>query len=121
MNARDARLLELVLGLRDPLSRIELALAEGLPAAGMPARFVEGVRGAVAEADARLEAMLRALRAGSCETAADGDCRGTLDEVAGRVRGPLAAQVRHREAEPQAALRGDLLEQQGRDGPAAFG
>lgn len=91
MNARDTRLLGLVLGLRDPLSRIELALAEGGSDKVVPARFAERVRAAVAEADARLEALLRALRAGAGETPPDADCRPTLDEVAERMRGPLAA------------------------------
>ena len=88
MSEREERLFRMLLGLRDPLSRIELALAGLERGAGGPAGLAP-IRSALAEADARLEAALRALR--ERESGASEDCRGALAELAERLFAPLAA------------------------------
>jgi signal transduction histidine kinase len=80
----------MLLGLRDPLARIELALARTEPALAGDDEGAGAIRAAVAEADARLEDALRLLRGGA-DGAADGDCREALRELADRLRAPLAA------------------------------
>jgi len=81
-----------LLGLRDPLARIELALRrlEADGGAVGPGAVWE-IRSAVGDADARLEAALRALRGALEGGERLEDCRAALVQLAQRVRGVLAA------------------------------
>lgn len=90
MSERDARLLRMLVGLRDPLSRIELALERGSLASG-PGPLALEIRAALGEADGRLEEALRVLRGDSGGGERSADCRAALRELAERLRAPLAA------------------------------
>jgi signal transduction histidine kinase len=80
----------MLVGLRDPLSRIELALERGSLASG-PGPLALEIRAALGEADGRLEEALRVLRGDSGAGERSADCRAAVRELAERLRAPLAA------------------------------
>ncbi len=106
MSGRDERLLRLLLGVRDPLARIELALEGGSFASDAP--LGSEIRAALADADARLEAALRLLRDDDAKRERRVDCRDVLVELIERLVAPLAARgVRLELAPPTAPVPGD--------------
>jgi signal transduction histidine kinase len=108
VSRRDERLLRLLLSVRDPLARIELAL-EG-SSSPPDAQLGPEIHAALAEADARLEAALRLLRDDDAKRERPVDCREVLVELMERLAAPLAARgVGLELATPTAPVPGDPI------------
>jgi hypothetical protein len=108
------RIAEAVRALRDPLARIALAVSATQRAVSREAREqrAESVSAALADADARIEELLRALGAtASAPAATHDDCRESFASVCERARpAALARGLELRRRLPNEAIPGDAAQ-----------
>jgi hypothetical protein len=96
-------------GLRDPLARIALAVSSPARAASAEAREqrAESVSAALADVDARIDELLRVLRA-ETQVPAHGDCRASFASACERARpAAFARGLALRERAPSESVPGD--------------
>jgi len=100
--ARDAHLVDLIVGLRTPLLRVELAATQLARGATTPVSsdLAAGISEAVSRLDARIDEALRVLAEPPRPTAEDVDCRRVVDALRARMQPVLRARSVEWSSEP---------------------